>query len=138
MGIAISGRYGELRRALEAFALQALTLQLAGAADGLCSLAGTAFGRLLEMAAQLHLAEDALALHLLLERLERLIDIVVTNENLHLAAYSLSLRPVSPGRAYSHTIRRVDRRGAAYIIGARWTPSAKSALPHAPRHAIYM
>jgi hypothetical protein len=40
------------------------------------------------MAAQLHLAKNTLALHLLLERLERLIDIVVANQNLHLAAYS--------------------------------------------------
>ena len=46
------------------------------------------------MAAQLHLAEDTFPLHFLLERLERLIDIVVTNENLHLAAYScVPLRP---------------------------------------------
>ena len=37
------------------------------------------------MAAQLHLAEDALALHLFLERLEGLVDIVVTDENLHAA-----------------------------------------------------
>jgi hypothetical protein len=35
------------------------------------------------VAAKLHLAEDALALHFLLERLEGLIDIVVTDENLH-------------------------------------------------------
>jgi hypothetical protein len=33
--------------------------------------------------AQLHLAEDALALHLLLQDLKRLVDIVVTDENLH-------------------------------------------------------
>jgi hypothetical protein len=33
--------------------------------------------------AELHLAENALALHLLLQRLESLIDIVVANENLH-------------------------------------------------------
>jgi hypothetical protein len=33
--------------------------------------------------AQLHLAENTLALHLLLERLEGLIDIVVADENLH-------------------------------------------------------
>jgi hypothetical protein len=33
--------------------------------------------------AKLHLAEDALALHLFLEHLEGLVDIVVTNENLH-------------------------------------------------------
>ncbi len=35
------------------------------------------------MTAELHLAENALALHLLLERVESLIDIVVANENLH-------------------------------------------------------
>ena len=40
------------------------------------------------MAAELHLAEDALTLHFLLQRFERLIDIVVTNQNLHLAAIS--------------------------------------------------
>jgi hypothetical protein len=35
------------------------------------------------MAAELHLAEDALALHLLLQHPERLVDIVVADENLH-------------------------------------------------------
>jgi hypothetical protein len=35
------------------------------------------------MAAELHLAENALALHLLLQSLEGLIDVVVTDENLH-------------------------------------------------------
>jgi hypothetical protein len=38
------------------------------------------------MAAKLHLAENPLALHLLLERLEGLIDVIVPDENLH-AAY---------------------------------------------------
>ena len=37
------------------------------------------------MAAEFHLAEYALALHLLLQHLERLVDIVVTDENLHAA-----------------------------------------------------
>jgi hypothetical protein len=37
------------------------------------------------VAAKFHLAEDALALHLLLQHLEGLIDIVVTDENLHAA-----------------------------------------------------
>ena len=84
---------------LEAFALQALALQLAGAADSLGSLAGTALGWLFEMAAQLHLAENTLALHLLLERLERLVNIVVTDENLHLAAYSfMPSCPANPER----------------------------------------
>jgi hypothetical protein len=35
------------------------------------------------VAAKLHLAEDALALHLFLERLEGLVDVVVSDENLH-------------------------------------------------------
>jgi hypothetical protein len=38
------------------------------------------------MAAELHLAENSLALHLLLQRLEGLIDIVIANENLHAAS----------------------------------------------------
>ena len=42
-------------------------------------------GGFLVMAAELHLAEDALALHLLLQHLEGLVDIVVTDENLHAA-----------------------------------------------------
>jgi hypothetical protein len=35
------------------------------------------------VAAKLHLAENALALHLLLQRLEGMVDIIVANENLH-------------------------------------------------------
>jgi hypothetical protein len=39
------------------------------------------------MTAELHLAENALALHLLLQRLEGLIDIVVADENLHASSF---------------------------------------------------
>jgi hypothetical protein len=39
------------------------------------------------MAAKLHLAEDALALHLFLQRLESLVDVVVTDENLHACSF---------------------------------------------------
>jgi hypothetical protein len=67
----------------QAFALQALTGQLAGAADGFRLLAGLLLGGLFVMAAELHLAENALALHLFLEGLERLIDVIVANDNLH-------------------------------------------------------
>jgi hypothetical protein len=35
------------------------------------------------MLAKFHLAKEAFALHLLLQRLEGLVDIVVTDENLH-------------------------------------------------------
>jgi len=40
------------------------------------------------MAPQFHLAEHALALKLLFERLQRLIDVIVTDENLHWANHS--------------------------------------------------
>lgn len=73
---------------LEALALQAFPLQLACPAHGLRGFARATLGRLLIMPPQLHLAEDSFPLHLFLERFQRLIDIVVTNENLHLAANS--------------------------------------------------
>jgi hypothetical protein len=38
------------------------------------------------MFAELHLAEDAFALHPLLQHLEGLVDIVVTDENLHVVS----------------------------------------------------
>lgn len=47
------------------------------AADGLGLLARPLLRRLFIGAAQLHLAEHALALHLLFQRLERLIDVIV-------------------------------------------------------------
>jgi hypothetical protein len=51
------------------------------------------------MAAKLHLAENALALHLLLERLEGLVDIIVANENLHaeILSWGLGLSGHRPG-----------------------------------------
>src|SRR5215813_8198195 len=70
----------------QALALHALAGELAGAADRLCLLPGLLFGGFLVMAAKLHLAENPLALHLLLERLEGLVDVIVPDENLH-AAY---------------------------------------------------
>jgi hypothetical protein len=38
------------------------------------------------MTAELHLAENTLALHLLLQRLEGLIDVIIADENLHAAS----------------------------------------------------
>src|SRR5258707_15801210 len=70
----------------QALALQFLARELAGAADGFRLLSDSLLGGLLVMAAELHLAEDALALHLLLQHLEGLVDIVVTDENLHAAS----------------------------------------------------
>jgi len=54
----------------------------AGAAS---AFPNSSLGWLFVMAAELHLAEDALALHLLLKHLEGLPDTVVPDENLHAA-----------------------------------------------------
>jgi hypothetical protein len=42
------------------------------------------------MAAKFHFAENALALHLLFERLESLVDVVIADENLHRVVILLS------------------------------------------------
>src|SRR6185295_9755407 len=70
----------------QAFALQLLAGQLARAAHGFGLFTGLLLGGLFVMSAELHLAEDTLALHLLLERLEGLVDIVIADENLHAAS----------------------------------------------------
>src|SRR6266849_4133432 len=65
----------------QALALQALARELACPANRLGLFTRLFFGRFLVVPAQLHLAENALALHLLLQRLEGLIDVVVANLN---------------------------------------------------------
>ena len=78
------GRLAGARTAAdEAFALGALASQLARPTNGLGLLASLLLRRLLIVATELHLAENAFPLHLLLERLESLIDVVVANEYLH-------------------------------------------------------
>ena len=66
------------------FALRFLARQLACTANRLGFLARLLLGRLLEVLLELHFAENAFALKLLLERTERLIDIVVAYQYLHL------------------------------------------------------
>ncbi len=68
---------------LEAFPLQTLALQLAGTPNGLGFLTSALFRGLLEVAAQLHFPKNTFALHLLFQSLQRLIDIIVANENLN-------------------------------------------------------
>jgi hypothetical protein len=70
-------------RGQQAFALSALAGQLACATNGFSLFASSLLGRLLVVIAEFHLTENALALHLLLERLESLFDVVITYENLH-------------------------------------------------------
>jgi uncharacterized membrane protein (UPF0136 family) len=71
-----------LATAKKTFALGALAGQLARAAHGLGLFAGALLGGLFVVAAQLHLAENAFALHLLLQDAQRLVDIVVTDKYL--------------------------------------------------------
>src|SRR5262249_40811980 len=75
-------------RASEAFAFHPLAGQLARPADRLRLLPRLALGGLLVAAAELHFAEQALALHLLLERLQGLVDIVVADDDLDDGSYS--------------------------------------------------
>src|SRR5690349_13030947 len=74
---------GALRRCDQSLADGLLAGELAGAPDGFRLFAGLALRRLLVGAPRLHLAEDALALHLLLERAKGLVDVVLSDENLH-------------------------------------------------------
>src|SRR6516225_6428648 len=80
----------------QSFALQLFAGELAGAADRFRLLPDSALGGFLVMAAELHLAEDAFALHPLLQHLEGLVDIVVTDENLHAAFLLRSNRWMGP------------------------------------------
>src|SRR6185437_5984160 len=65
-----------------AFALSALAGQLARPADGLGLLTRLFLGGLLVVVPQLHLAENAFALQLFLQRAQRLVDIVIANNYL--------------------------------------------------------
>jgi hypothetical protein len=81
-GSALSGGTGCRLVRQQAFPLQLLASELAGAAHGLGLFASSLFRWFLEMSAELHLAEDALTLQLFLECLESLINVVIANENL--------------------------------------------------------
>ena len=80
---AAAGLVGPVGRSEVAFALRAFARQLAGAPNRLGGLTDTPLRRLLVSAAHLHLTENSLALHLLLERAQSLIDIVVADDDLN-------------------------------------------------------
>src|SRR5690242_8534742 len=75
-------------RASEAFAFHPLAGELARPADRLRLLPRLALGGLLVAAAELHFTEKAFALHLLLERFQGLVDIVVADDGLDDGSYS--------------------------------------------------
>ena len=60
-----------------------LARKLAGAADRFRLFSRLFFRWFFVVAAELHLAENALTLHLLLQRLQGLVDVVVADENLN-------------------------------------------------------
>src|SRR5689334_20387652 len=71
----------------QTFALHLLARELAGPADRFRLFPRLFFRGFFVVTAKLHLAENALALHLLLQRLEGLVDVVVANENLHACSF---------------------------------------------------
>ena len=80
----------------QAFALGALASQFPRPADGFSFLARLPFGGLLEMVAALHLPEETFALHFLLQRFQRLVDVVVADNDLNDVALSICC-PAGPG-----------------------------------------
>ena len=81
------------------------------------------------MAAEFHLAEYALALHLLLQHLEGLVDIVVADENLH--AVFLFDRAVNgpDGQGTRATGARMHNSGADNTSGTNQRRYLKACLP---------
>ena len=112
-----------------AFALSALTRQLAGAADCLGLLASLLFGGLFVIVAKLHLAEDALTLELLFQCTKCLIDIVIANNYLQAQSPFLMSKPVPEQGAEANSFC-ADRQGRSpwgrYIVEAH-------ILVHMPR-----
>ena len=107
MHLAVNSRRLGLRD--KAFTLGALAGQFTCTADCLGLPAGLGLGRLLESSAGLHFPEDALALHLLLERLQRLIDVVIADHDLNYLKLSIGF-PAGP------------------FPGAPWDPSSSEAV----------
>ncbi len=70
-------------RRTAAFTLNALASQLTGAAHGFSLLASALFGGLFVVYVALHFAEGPFTLHLLLQSLEGLIDVIVADKNLY-------------------------------------------------------
>ena|SRR6516165_949914 len=110
---------------LVSLALQALSQELAVAADRLGLLAGPPLRGLLVIAPQLHFSEHPFALHFLLQGSERLIDIIVANEDLHGGFISITWTRRSSGRGCSGTAA-IFSTSAALCEGGqrqRFTPS---------------
>src|SRR5258708_23962255 len=96
------------------------------------------------MPAKLHLAENPLALHLLFQRLEGLVDIVIPNENLHEASsYDLrwgrgSAAAISPRLLPSYgAFSRIIVRSPTIVSGYGVNLRQISAVTATGRGAVY-
>jgi len=67
----------------DAFALGALASELAGPAHSFGALAGFLLGRLFKRLTRFHFPEQAFALHLLLQRAQGLLDVVIADDDLY-------------------------------------------------------
>ncbi len=91
------------------------------------------------MAAQLHFPENPLALHLLLERLERLVDVVVTDENLHLVAFSYPAGHTGhPARVNKQPAFRAAEAGLYHRCAADPKRVLTAPVPCLPRVRVMM
>lgn len=95
---------GRNRFRQKTFALGAFAGQFPRPADGLALPTRLGFGRLLVSRAGLHFPENALALHLFLEGLQRLVDVVVPDHD----NYDLKLSIAVPALAWPHQITGPD------------------------------
>jgi hypothetical protein len=73
---------------LEALAFQPLAFEFPCAPDCFGGLARAAFRRFFIVPPNFHFSENSFPLQLFLERFERLINIIIANQNLHLADHS--------------------------------------------------
>ena len=111
----------------QAFALRALARQLAGAAHGFGAFTRTLFRRLLVVVTALHFAESAFPLHLLFERLQRLVDVVIADENLYQDPFStvMQTRTGSPARLRRRALSEggviAKGRALSMAAGLDWT-----------------
>src|SRR5262245_56591176 len=147
IGCLLAARTARLRRratASAALALRLLAGKLPRPADGLGLLAGALLGRFFVIVAELHLAEDAFALHLFLQSPQGLIDIVIANDDLH-ELLSLSVWPNDcrdgSGRPIKPRPRpvRVPHPGRALTEGAHLVQTGKaSTLRVKPRDVAHL
>jgi hypothetical protein len=79
------------------------------------------------MAAELHLAENALALHLLLERLESLIDVIIADENLHAPSSFINRIGIWEGGGRQRAVS-LTSRAWLYQIGWGMSTTPKRAV----------